>query len=231
MEITKTEKIIYLKHYLNRGNFMQTYKRRVPCKSNEKMYKTNVYTLGNDENVQNELFSIYRKHFSNFKEYIEEIIADELHVSKEAIRWIDNNAYCLFCFDNFGDAFTGEFYLNCELEELELNDKDLAERKKEADNEHNLKMLKTFAKSSIENITQKYGVYYNDITNQLLVDRSELNNILLKMYSEMVNELSELGIKVKLTKNLVSIDNGKILSLTKNNIVKLEFNGGVIKDG
>ena len=231
MKVVNTKRIIYLKKRLNYGDCMEVYRRRVPCKLNEKIYKTTVYNLGKYEEMISELKSIYNKHCKYFKHYIEKRIANELHVSTEAITWLDENSFYLYHFSEEENRFNGSFYLNCELEELELNDRDLAERQKEKDNEHNRKMINTFAKASIENVISKYGVYYNDITNQLLIDRSELNHILLEMYSKMVDELHELGINVKLTKDLISLDTGKIMALTKINSVKLELSGGVIENG
>ena len=232
MNITRTNEKIYIKQFANGAQ--QVFKRRMPCDVDEKIYFTNMYTIcANYEDSHNNMLefeSAYNKGIYNMYNYVKDIVANELHVSEDSVKFLDNYAYYLTYYrDNKYACAGATFYLDCELEELTPNKADEKYRKKMETERHNTSMLKTFGKGSMEAIISKYGVVYDERENKLVIDKSELNHILYEMYSKMIDELNAIGIKTKIKEQIISLDNSKVLvNLTRKNSVTLELNGGAI---
>ena len=221
MEILK-ENTIYIKKYSN--NTQQIYKKRVACAEDEKIYKTNKYYI--KQSYLGELLDFIERTCDDKVKIVKNWIANERHVSTDSIHFSDSNAYHLTYYRDFRDYLKIEnitFYLDCELEELPYNKNDLKLQKKIKDDEYNKKMVNTFAQSSMKEILDKYGVEYDPKDNKLYATGEKLNEILLQIYSKMLDELKAIGIEAHIRKQLISPYNNKLLQLANKNSVKLNF--------
>lgn len=223
MEIIKNN-IIYFKKYAN--GVLQEYKKRVACDKDEKMYKTNKYYI--QQSYLGEISDYLERTYDNKEKILKNWIAEEMHVSTNAIHFLDSGAYHLNYYRDFRDKIKIEsvsFYLDCRLEELPYNKNDLKLQKRKADEEHNKIMVNTFAQSSMKEILDKYGVEYDPKDNKLYATGEKLNEILLQIYSKMLDELKAIGIEAHIRKQLVSPYNNKFLQIANKNSVKLNFGG------